>query len=113
LLAVRQRAKQRMNQKTRRKLIIGIALTIFGPVIGWLLSIAGLFHSAASMQNSILRTPPGAIPDIGQAMGQSTVEMFISLIPFLIGSACGALGVFLVLYALVIHFFPAKNGAKT
>jgi hypothetical protein len=110
---VRQRAKQRMNQKTRRKLIMGIALTIFGPVIGWILSIAGLFHSAASMQNSLRRTPPGVLPDMSQMLGQTTSEILISMLPLLIGAACGALGVFLVLYALVIHFFPAKNGANT
>ncbi|MBI3879864.1 MAG: hypothetical protein HY301_07335 [Verrucomicrobia bacterium] len=98
-----------MNQRTRTKLIVGIALMIFGPVIGWVLTIAGFFHTATSMQQSILRTPPGTIPDFGQTFGQTGSQMFFSLIPMLVGAVCGAAGLFIVLYSFITHLLPAKG----
>jgi hypothetical protein len=91
-----------MKPKTRKTLIVGVAASIFGPVLGWVLTIAGFFKT----EQSLLQTPPGTIPDMGQTMS----NMLFNLIPILVGALCGAVGLFLVLYALIIHFF---SGQKT
>jgi hypothetical protein len=90
-----------MKPKTRTILLTGVALAIFGPVLGWVLTIAGFFKA----EQSIMQTPPGTIPD----MGQTGSQMFVSLIPVLAGVLCGAVGFFLVLYALITHFFRTKG----
>jgi len=90
-----------MKSKTRNTLIAGVALLIFGPVLGWVLTLAGFFKT----EQSILQTPPGTFPDMGQAAS----HMFVSLIPILIGALCGAVGFFLILYALITHFFRSKD----
>lgn len=90
-----------MKSKTRNTLITGVALFIFGPVLGWGLAMAGIFKT----EQSLLQTPPGAFPD----MGQTTSHLFFSLIPFLAGALFGAVGFFLILYALIIHFFRSKD----
>jgi uncharacterized membrane protein YphA (DoxX/SURF4 family) len=93
-----------MKPKTRNTLITGVALLVFGPVLGWVLTIAGFFK----VQQSILHTPPGMIPD----MGQTASHMFVSLIPIAIGMLCGAVGFFLILYAFITHFFRSANDAN-
>ena len=87
--------------KTRKLLILGVALLIFGPVIGWSLTFLGYFHA----MQSIGQTPPGTIPNLGQTASQ----LLMSLIPFLLGGICGATGFFLVVYALITHFFKSKD----
>jgi len=90
-----------MKPKTRKLLITGVALLIFGPVVGWALTFLGYFHA----MQSVAQTPPGTIPNIGQTASQ----LLMSLIPFLLGGICGATGVFLVLFALITHFFGSKD----
>ena len=92
-----------MKPKTLRILIIGLALLIFGPVVGWVLSMAGVFHAATSVQ----QFQPGVMPDLEG----TTSQMFYSLIPVLLGILLGAVGAFLFLYALLTHFFRAKPDA--
>ena len=92
-----------MKPKTLKILIIGLALMIFGPVTGWVLTIAGFFHAATGMQ---LGTP-GLTPDFQQSASQ----IFYSLIPILVGIFLGAIGFFLTLYALITHFFRSKPDA--
>ena len=93
-----------MKPKTRNILITGVALFVFGPVLGWVLTIASFFKA----EQSILHTPPGMIPDMGQIASQE----FGSLIPIAIGVLCGAVGFFLILYALITHFFRSTNDAN-
>src|SRR5271170_885862 len=62
-----------MKSKTRNTLIAGVALLIFGPVLGWVLTLAGFFKT----EQSILQTPPGTFPDMGQAAS----HMFVSTQP--------------------------------
>ena len=90
-----------MKPKTRNTLIVGVAASIFGPVLGWVLTIAGIFKT----EQSLLQTPPGTFPDLGQTAS----HMLFGLIPILVGALCGAVGLFLVLYALIIHFFRSKE----
>jgi len=90
-----------MKPKTRKTLIVGVAAAIFGPVLGWVLTFAGFFKT----EQSLLQTPPGTIPN----MGQTASNMLFSLIPILVGTLCGAVGLFLILYALIIHFFGSKE----
>jgi len=92
-----------MKPKTLKILIIGLALMIFGPIIGWVLTIAGFFHAATSMQ----QIQPGVIPDFQQ----TTSQMIYSIIPILLGVVFGAVGFFLFLYALITHFFRSKPDA--
>jgi hypothetical protein len=90
-----------MKPETRKTLIAGVALSIFGPVLGWVLTIAGFFKT----EQSILQTPPGAITD----MRQTASHILVSLIPMLAGVLCGAVGFFLIVYALITHFFRSKG----
>ena len=90
-----------MKPKTRKTLIVGVAAAIFGPVLGWVLTIAAIFKT----EQSLLQTPPGTFPD----MGQTASHMLFGLILILVGALCGAVGLFLVLYALIMHFFRSKE----
>jgi hypothetical protein len=42
-------------------------------------------------------------------MSRTASQIFVSLIPFLLGGVCGAGGLFLVVYALITHFFKSKD----
>jgi len=66
-----------MKPKTLRLLIIGIALLIFGPVIGWVLTMAGMFHTVATVQP----VAAGVFPD----MQQATSRVFANFIPTVVG----------------------------
>jgi hypothetical protein len=90
-----------VKPKTRKLLIAGAALLIFGPALGWALLFAGYFHAIQSLTN----TPPGTMPN----MERTASQIFESLIPFLLGGICGATGLFLVVYALITHFFRPKD----
>ena len=92
-----------MKPRILKILITGIALLIFGPVLGWVFCIFGFFQ----MQQSLAQTPPGTMPDIGQLPSQ----MMANLIPILIGLVIGAVGGFLTLYALITHKFGPKGDA--
>jgi hypothetical protein len=100
LWIVRHHSRAFMNPKTLKILIIGLALMIFGPVIGWVLTIAGFFHTATAMQ----QIQPGVMPDFQQ----TSSRMMSSIIPILIGVVLGAIGFFLFLYSLITHFFRSK-----
>jgi hypothetical protein len=89
-----------MKPQTRNTLVVGVALFIFGPVLGWVLTMAGFFKT----EQSIIQTPPGTFPDMGHAASL----WFGSLIPILVGVVCGAIGFFLIVYALITHFFRSK-----
>jgi hypothetical protein len=94
-----------MKHQTRNLLITGIALLIFGPVLGWVLSIAGFFHA----EQSVMQTPPGVVPDIRNTAS----DMFASLIPICVGIICGAIGMFLILFALITHRFRSTEAEQT
>ena len=89
-----------MKPKTLKILIVGIAMFIFCPILGWILTMAGLFHAVSTMQQ------PQAT-DIHQLISQ----IFASYLPLFIGIVGGAVGAFLTLYALITHFFRAKPDA--
>ena len=57
-----------MKSKTRKTLITGVALLIFGPVLGYILFFVGLFYSLATTSRAVQSTPPGTFPDVGHAM---------------------------------------------
>jgi hypothetical protein len=90
-----------MKPKTRNLLITGVALAIFGPVLGWVLALAGIFHT----EQSVIQTTPGTMPD----MQRTASQLFMSLIPLGVGAVCGATGLFLILYVLITHFFRPKT----
>jgi Na+/melibiose symporter-like transporter len=90
-----------MKPKTRNTLVAGVALFIFGPVLGWVLTMAGFVKTG----QSILQTPSGTIPDMGHAASL----WYVSLIPILVGVVCGAVGFFLIVYALITHFFRSNG----
>jgi hypothetical protein len=89
-----------MKPKYFRLLIIGLAMLILGPVTGWGLTLLGLFHTATNVPN----IAPGTIPDIGAHMRQTTGEMFLSMLPLVLGLVLGALGLFLALLSLLLNF---------
>lgn len=91
--------------KTRKLLIAGVALLIFGPALGWGLTFLGYFHAMQTLSS----TPPGTMPD----MGHTASQMLMSLIPLVLGGICGAAGLFLILFALITHFFRSKDEHKT
>ncbi len=77
-----------MSPKTLRFLIIGIALLIFGPLLGW--CVFQVF---------------GAKPD---PLG---IEPKTDRIALIIGAVLGAVGVFFTLYAVITHIFGSKHDA--
>lgn len=93
-----------MNPKRLKLLIAGVALLIFGPVFGWVLTLLGYFHAV----QSLVGTPPGTMPDIGHTASQ----MFASLIPLAIGGILGATGLFLILFAVITHLIRPKDGGR-
>jgi hypothetical protein len=93
-----------MKPRTFKILIIGLALLIFGPVLGYVLTLVGFFHAVSSSQ----QFPPGTIPDFSRTFSR----ILYSIIPVLVGALAGATGFFLVLLSLLTHFFRSKpNGA--
>jgi VanZ family protein len=96
-----------MQPKRLKILIIGLALMIFGPVIGWVLTIAGFFHAATS----VAQVTPGNLQDMQQSYQHTASQMIYSIIPILFGALCGAVGFFLFFYALITHFFRPKPDA--
>jgi hypothetical protein len=90
-----------VKSKTRNTLIAGVALFIFGPILGWVVFIAGIFKA----EQSIAQTPPGTLPNIGQTFS----HLFFNLLPVLVGVLLGAVGAFLILFALITHFFRSKE----
>ena len=96
-----------MKPKTLKILIIGLALMIFGPVIGWVLTMAGYFHAATSLA----QVTPGNLADIQQSYQHTASQMLYSIIPILVGVVFGAVGFFMFFYALITHFFRPKPDA--
>lgn len=90
-----------MKSKTRNILITGVALFVFGPALGWILTLAGFFKT----EQSIAQTLPGTIPDVQQTAS----HMLFSMIPILFGLLIGTVGFFLILYSLITHFFRSKG----
>ena len=96
-----------MQPKKLKILIAGLALMIFGPVIGWVLTIAGFFHAATS----VAQITPGNLQDMQQSYQHTASQMLYSIIPILFGVLCGAVGFFLFFYARITHFFRSKPDA--
>jgi uncharacterized membrane protein AbrB (regulator of aidB expression) len=93
-----------VKPKTRKLLITGVALFIFGPALGWGLTFLGYFRA----MQSLIGTLPGTMPD----MGHTAFEMLMSMVPIVLGGICGAAGLFLILFALIAHFLGPKDGEK-
>jgi hypothetical protein len=82
-------------------LIIGVALLIFGPVIAWV-----MFH----IQQSIANEPD--VPDFQEHSSfylASWNVLMSGLTPKFVGVVSGAVGLFLILYSLIKHFWSLKR----
>jgi len=89
-----------MNPKYLKLLILGLALLILGPVTGWGLTVLGLSHSATNVPTFHI----GNLQELDTHMRQTTSEMYRSVWPIVIGAVSGAIGLFLVLLALILNF---------
>ncbi|MGA2139471.1 MAG: hypothetical protein ABSH14_11465 [Verrucomicrobiia bacterium] len=98
-----------MKAKTRKLLITGVALLIFGPALGYVLWFAGMFYSIQTLAPPAQGTPPGMFPDIGHMFSSMLRWMFASFIPLLLGMLAGASGFFLIIYSLITHFCKTKD----
>ena len=103
-----------MNPKTLKVLIIGIALLVFGPVLGWALSMALTIFGFFQTHQAIAQTLPSSPQNISQMLlnfSQIPTRMMLNLIPLLIGAICGSVGFFLTIYAFIKHFFGPKRNS--
>jgi|SRR5580704_18617688 hypothetical protein len=98
-----------MKSKTRKLLITGVALLIFGPVLGHVLFFVGMFYSLATTSTAVQSSPPGSIPDVGHMMLHMFMWLFVGFGPLLLGILAGATGFFLIIYSLITHFCKAEE----
>jgi hypothetical protein len=96
-----------MKSKTRKLLITGVALLIFGPVLGCILWFGGFFYSLAAMSTAVQSTPP--VPDFWHAMAHMYMWFCVGFGPLLLGLLAGASGFFLIIYSLITHFFKTEG----
>ena len=101
-----QTERSGMKLKTRKLLITGVALLVFGPVLGYVLWFVGLFYA---MQTPASMMSPGGFPDIGRMLSTMSTRMFASLLPLLLGTLAGATGFFLIVYSLISHFVRTER----
>jgi hypothetical protein len=87
-----------MPPRRLRTLIVGLAMTILGPVLGYAIQLVLLVHAAQPGQ--VNQSITAAFAQLQQLPGQ----LLVSLIPLMLGALCGAAGFFLVTATLVIHF---------
>jgi hypothetical protein len=93
-----------MPPRRLRTLIIGLAMMILGPPLGYVGWIALMVHAAL---------PGQANPSIAEALGrlqQLPGQLLAALIPLVLGVLCGAAGLFLVVATLAIHFLGQDPG---
>jgi hypothetical protein len=98
-----------MKPKTRKLLITGVALLIFGPVLGFILYFVGMFLGFQSLASAAQSPPPGALPDIGRMMSSMFTRLFVGFAPLLVGMLAGASGMFLIIFSLITHFTGPKD----
>jgi hypothetical protein len=92
-----------MPPRRLRTLIIGLAMFILGPVLGFVTYIAVLLRTLAPGQV----TPPfrEALAHLQQIPGR----VVIALLPLGLGAVCGAAGLVLVLATLATHFLGQES----
>ena len=98
-----------MKTKTRKLLITGVALTIFGPVLGYVLFFVGMFYGLATTSRAVQSTPPGTFPDVGHTMVHMFMWLFMGFGSLLLGLLAGASGFFLIIYSLITHFCRTED----
>ena len=98
-----------MKSKTRRLLITGVALLVFGPVLGCVLFFVGLFYSLATTSTAGQSAPLGTAPDFGHTMAHMFMWFFAGFGPLLLGLLAGASGFFLIIYSLITHFCRTED----
>lgn len=102
-----------MAPKRLRVLIIGIGFSIFGPIVGWVLSLLGLFHTVRKSNDALMETARrgdfGALLQDTQTTGDNA---FLSMVPLLVGAVLGATGLFLIALALVKHFLQGEPATE-
>ena len=98
-----------MRSRTRKLLITGVALLIFGPVVGYILFFIGFFYSLASTSMAVQIAPPGTAPDFWHATAHMFMWLFVGFGPLLLGLLAGASGFFLIIYSLITHFFKTEK----
>lgn len=81
---------------------------IFGPVAGYLISMAGLFAMAGTWPRASMLSLHDAYAHF-EEMG---FRMLLWLIPLALGLLSAAAGAFMTLYALITHFFRESGDAQ-
>jgi len=90
-----------MPPRRLRTLIMGLALTILGPVLGFCIYLFLL-----------LRAFPGATPTVTDAFAQLQelpTQLTVALLPMALGLLCGAAGFFMAISSLAIHFLGSES----
>lgn len=86
-----------MHPTHLRILITGVALLIFGPCLGYLLTLLGFFRQVS-------KPSPEDLASAFRALEQFPADMTASLFPVVIGITIGSLGLFLIAFSLIKHF---------
>jgi hypothetical protein len=104
--AVRLKRQSNAKERTRKILIAGVALFIFGPVLGYVLWFAGMYYTARTLPDAVSHV---SMFDFGQMLSSVNNRMFGSLVPLLLGMLARALGFFLIIYSLITHFMGTEK----
>jgi hypothetical protein len=94
-----------MSPRRLRTLIIGLALFIIGPILGICAYLAVVLHAL----------PRGTSPSPAEALAQLQHlpgQLALALIPIAIGVVCGAIGLFMVISTLAVHFLGSAAASE-
>ena len=89
-----------MNSKRLRLLIVGIALLVLSPAVGWLLTFVGFMRT----NQEILDHPPGTL----EGLFLIPSRLYANFAIVLVGGVFAAVGLFLILYVFVMHIWGPK-----
>jgi hypothetical protein len=94
-----------MSPKRFRLLIVGCALTVFGPAFGILLYMAGVLLTA----RAAFATPPASLD-----VGTTFFRLILSSVPAFVGACSGLVGMCLSAYLVLAHLFgPEEQPSPT
>ena len=93
-----------MPPRRLRTLLVGLAMMVFGPPLGYAGWFGLLMHAAQPGQVNL------SIAEAMARMQQLPGQLFTALIPLALGILCGAAGFFLVVATLAVQFLGQDIG---
>jgi hypothetical protein len=94
-----------MSPRRHRTLIIGLALFIIGPTLGLCAYLAVVLRA---LPRGTSLSPAEALAQLQQLPGQ----LALALIPATIGLVFGAIGLFMIISSLAVHFLGSAAASE-